>query len=59
MNNHFTGSKLLRNSYGYQVNDSPIVRSPNSKGFPMGFPPPYFPQQDNITSSIQQLGSKI
>jgi len=59
MNQHFTGTNTLRNSYGYQLNDSPILRSPNGKGFPMGFPPPHFPQQDNISSSIQQLGNKI
>lgn len=59
MNNHFTGSNILRNSYGYQGNDSPILRSPNSKGFPTVFLAPHFPKQDNISSSIQQLGSKI
>lgn len=59
MNNHFTGSNILRNSYDYQANDSPILRSPNHKLFPMGFPPPHFPQQDNVSNSIQKLGSKI
>lgn len=59
MHNHFTGSNILRNSYGYQANDSPVLRSPNSKGFPISFPPSHLPQQDNISSSIHQLGSKI
>ena len=59
MNNHFPGSGILRNSYGYKAKDSPILRSPNAKGFPMGFPPPNFSHPENISSSIQQLGSKI
>ena len=59
MNNHSTGSNILRKSYGYQGNDSPIPRSPTSKGFPMGFPAPHFPQQDHVPNSIKQLGNKI
>ena len=59
MHNHFTGSNILRNSYGYQVNESPNIRSPNGKGFPISFPSPQFSPQDNISSSIYQLGNKI
>lgn len=51
-------TNILRNSYGYQVIDSPPLRSPNNKPFQM---PQHYNNsnmQDNV-SSIKQLENKL
>lgn len=57
MNTNY-GSNLLRNSYGYQISDHPLIRGQGNKGFPM---PQSYPNHnaDNISSSLRQMESKI
>jgi hypothetical protein len=42
-------SNLLRNSYGYQMPDPPVLRSPTSRGFPVP------PAHDNIRQQESKL----
>jgi hypothetical protein len=55
MQGNYTGSSLLRNSYGFQSNDVPILRNPPGKGFPMPPATGPYPQQEPISHSIRQM----
>lgn len=53
------GGNVLRNSYGFQGQEPPQMRSPPSKGFPMPAPLYLHPHPDPIPASIRQMENKI
>lgn len=58
MQSNYSGN-LLRNSYGFQLNDPPVLRSQAAKGFPMPQSHHAHHNQDNVSSSIKQMETKI
>lgn len=58
MHSNYNGN-LLRNSYGFQLNDPPVLRSQASKGFPMPHPHHPHPNSDNVSSTLRQMETKI
>lgn len=59
MQGSFTGSNLLRNSYGFQTGETPLLRSGPGKGFPMPAGYGSHSGQEHIHSSIKQMENKI
>jgi hypothetical protein len=59
MQGNSMSSNILRNSYGYQGTETPQMRSPNHKTFPMGTNQYHANHVEPIPSSIKQLESKL